>query len=101
MLNSGNQCCGPGSRWNDWMSTGPFSRKTEANMIGSIIGWIVFGVIAGAIARLLHPGDDAMGIVGTILLGVSGSLIGGAIAYVLRLGTSPYEPSGWIFSILG
>jgi uncharacterized membrane protein YeaQ/YmgE (transglycosylase-associated protein family) len=42
-----------------------------------------------------------MGWVGTMLLGIVGSLVGGGIAYMLRLGTSPYEPAGWIFSILG
>jgi uncharacterized membrane protein YeaQ/YmgE (transglycosylase-associated protein family) len=70
-------------------------------MIGSIIGWIVFGLIAGAIARLLHPGRNPMGWVGTIMLGVIGSLIGGGIAYMLRLGTYPYQPGGWIMSIIG
>jgi uncharacterized membrane protein YeaQ/YmgE (transglycosylase-associated protein family) len=67
----------------------------------SLIGWIVFGLIAGIIARALHPGQDAMGMAGTILLGVTGSLLGGGLAYVLRLGTAPYEPAGWIFSIIG
>ncbi len=69
--------------------------------IGGVIGWIVFGVIAGAIARMLHPGNDAMGMVPTILLGITGSLVGGVISYVLRLGTSPWEPSSWILSIIG
>ncbi len=67
----------------------------------SVIGWVIFGLVAGAIARFLHPGFDRMGIAGTILLGIMGSLLGGAIAYMLRLGTSPYEPSGWIMSIIG
>jgi uncharacterized membrane protein YeaQ/YmgE (transglycosylase-associated protein family) len=67
----------------------------------SVIGWILFGLIAGLIARALHPGDDRLGLLGTILLGVTGSLLGGGLAYVLRLGTSPYQPAGWIFSILG
>jgi uncharacterized membrane protein YeaQ/YmgE (transglycosylase-associated protein family) len=70
-------------------------------MITSIIGWILFGLIAGAIARMLHPGDDAMGWGGTIILGIAGSLLGGGIAYLLRLGVSPYEPGGWIMSIIG
>jgi len=70
-------------------------------MIGSIIGWVLFGLIAGALARMLHPGPDSMGWAGTMILGILGSLLGGGIAYLLRLGTSPYEPSGWIFSILG
>jgi uncharacterized membrane protein YeaQ/YmgE (transglycosylase-associated protein family) len=67
----------------------------------SIIGWILFGLIAGAIARLLVPGRDAMGWIATIALGIIGSFVGGLIAYGLRLGTSPYEPAGWIMSILG
>lgn len=71
------------------------------SMIGSVIGWILFGLVAGAIARLLHPGRDAMGWVGTILLGVCGSLLGGAIAWIFRLGAGPYEPAGWILSIIG
>jgi uncharacterized membrane protein YeaQ/YmgE (transglycosylase-associated protein family) len=70
-------------------------------MIGGIIGWIVFGLVAGAIARLLHPGPDGMGWVATILLGITGSLGGGGLAWVLRLATTPYSPAGWIFSILG
>lgn len=69
--------------------------------LGMIIGWAIFGLIAGAIARMLHPGPDHMGWVGTILLGVLGSFLGGGIGYVLRIGTSPYEPGGWILSILG
>jgi len=67
----------------------------------SLIGWICFGLVAGAIARFLHPGFDRMGMGGTIMLGILGSLLGGGIAYMLRLGISPYQPGGWIMSILG
>lgn len=70
-------------------------------MIGSLIGWVVLGLVAGFLARLLHPGDDAMGLVPTVILGVLGSLLGGGIAYLLNLGTSPYEPGGWILATLG
>lgn len=70
-------------------------------MIGSVIGWVVFGLVAGLIARALHPGQDDIGTGSTILLGICGSLVGGGIAYVLRLGTSPYEPAHWILSIIG
>ncbi|MFO0890047.1 MAG: GlsB/YeaQ/YmgE family stress response membrane protein [Isosphaeraceae bacterium] len=70
-------------------------------MIGSLIGWIVLGLITGFLARMLHPGDDAMGMVSTIVLGVLGSLVGGGIAYALQLGTSPYEPGGWILATVG
>ena len=70
-------------------------------MITSMIGWFFFGLIAGTIAKLLHPGQERIGFLGTIVLGVLGSFAGGGLAYLLRLGTSPYEPAGWIFSILG
>ncbi len=70
-------------------------------MIGSVIGWVVSGLVIGAIARLLHPGDDALGWGGTIVLGIAGSLIGGGLAYLLHLGARPFEPAGWILSIIG
>jgi uncharacterized membrane protein YeaQ/YmgE (transglycosylase-associated protein family) len=70
-------------------------------MIMDLIGWALFGLIAGAIARFLHPGYDRMGILGTMMLGILGSLAGGGIAYALRLGTYPYRPAGWIMSIVG
>jgi len=70
-------------------------------MIGSLIGWIFLGLIAGFLARMLHPGRDTMGILPTVILGVLGSLLGGGIAYLLRLGTSPYEPGGWILATIG
>ena len=70
-------------------------------MLMSLIGWVLFGLVAGAIAKFLHPGYDAIGIGGTIVLGIVGSLIGGGIAYLLHLGTNPYQPAGWILSIIG
>jgi len=70
-------------------------------MITSVLGWMLFGLVAGAIARMLHPGNDVMGWGATMLLGITGSLLGGGIAYLLRLGISPYQPAGWIFSIIG
>jgi uncharacterized membrane protein YeaQ/YmgE (transglycosylase-associated protein family) len=70
-------------------------------MITSVLGWVVFGLVAGAIARFLHPGYDRMGMGGTIILGILGSLLGGGLAYLLRMGTAPYQPAGWIMSIVG
>lgn len=49
----------------------------------SIIGWLVLGLVAGAIARLLVPGRDQMGWGGTLLLGLVGSLLGGFLAELL------------------
>jgi uncharacterized membrane protein YeaQ/YmgE (transglycosylase-associated protein family) len=47
--------------------------------MGAIIGWVIFGLIAGAIAKLLMPGRDPGGIFITMLLGIGGALIGGFI----------------------
>jgi uncharacterized membrane protein YeaQ/YmgE (transglycosylase-associated protein family) len=49
----------------------------------SIIGWLVLGLVAGALARLLVPGRDPMGLLGTMLLGLAGSLVGGFLADLL------------------
>jgi uncharacterized membrane protein YeaQ/YmgE (transglycosylase-associated protein family) len=49
----------------------------------SIIGWLLLGLVAGALARLLVPGRDPMGWVGTLLLGLAGSFVGGWLADVL------------------
>jgi uncharacterized membrane protein YeaQ/YmgE (transglycosylase-associated protein family) len=49
----------------------------------SIIGWIVFGLIVGVVAKLLMPGRDPGGMFVTILLGITGALIGGLSAAAL------------------
>ena len=49
----------------------------------SVLGWLVLGLVAGAIARLLVPGRDPMGLLGTLLLGLAGSLLGGFLADLL------------------
>jgi uncharacterized membrane protein YeaQ/YmgE (transglycosylase-associated protein family) len=70
--------------------------------LGAIIAWAFFGLIVGAIARLLVPGRQPIGMLMTMVLGVVGSLVGGRISWVFRGGEpSVYEPSGWIMSIVG
>lgn len=51
-----------------------------------ILSWILFGLIAGAIAKFLLPGKDGGNIVVTIVLGVLGALVGGFIGTQLGLG---------------
>lgn len=73
-------------------------------MIGTIIAIVVFGLIAGFIARALVPGRDAMGIGATILLGIVGSFIGGFLGYVIfhKDGDNgALQPSGLLGSIIG
>jgi uncharacterized membrane protein YeaQ/YmgE (transglycosylase-associated protein family) len=62
-------------------------------MLGGLIGWILFGALVGAIAKLIMPGKDPGGMVATVLLGIGGSVLGGIL--LGRWG------SGWIGSILG
>jgi uncharacterized membrane protein YeaQ/YmgE (transglycosylase-associated protein family) len=45
-----------------------------------IIGWIILGLLAGAIAKALLPGDDPGGIIITTIVGVVGALMGGFVA---------------------
>jgi uncharacterized membrane protein YeaQ/YmgE (transglycosylase-associated protein family) len=45
----------------------------------SIIAWIVLGLIAGALAKMLMPGRDPGGIIVTILIGIAGAIVGGFI----------------------
>ena len=51
-----------------------------------IILWIIVGLIAGALAKLIMPGDDPGGIVVTILLGVAGAFVGGFVASLIGIG---------------
>lgn len=73
-------------------------------MLGLIVSLIIIGLIAGALARLLVPGRDPIGIPGTILLGIVGSFIGGFLGYVLfhKDGDEGViQPSGIIGSVIG
>ena len=73
-------------------------------MLGLIITLIIVGLIAGAIARLLIPGRQNISILGTIVLGIVGSFIGGFIGYVLFHKDSQdgfFQPSGLLGSIVG
>lgn len=51
-----------------------------------IISWIIFGFVAGTIARLIHPGRDPGGCLITILLGIGGALVGGYVGTLLGWG---------------
>ncbi len=73
-------------------------------MLGLIISLIIIGLVAGALARLLVPGRDPMGIGGTILLGIVGSFLGGFLGYVLFHKDSDqgfFQPAGIFGSIIG
>ena len=73
-------------------------------MITFILGLVIIGLIAGALARFLVPGRDPMGIGATILLGIVGSFLGGFLADVLFRGDAAdrgLSPAGLLGSIIG
>lgn len=65
-----------------------------------ILGWIVFGIIVGAIAKFLMPGRDPGGIIVTMLLGIVGAMLGGFIGQLLGF-YGAQQAAGWLMSIAG
>jgi uncharacterized membrane protein YeaQ/YmgE (transglycosylase-associated protein family) len=68
-----------------------------------IIGWIVLGLIAGAIAKAILPGDDPGGIFVTMLIGIVGAIVGGFIASALGIGDLDefFDIGTWLIAIAG
>ena len=66
-----------------------------------IIGFLLVGLLAGFIARALVPGPDPMGWLGTLVLGIVGSLVGGTLAALLFGGTLELSAAGVVGSIIG
>jgi uncharacterized membrane protein YeaQ/YmgE (transglycosylase-associated protein family) len=76
----------------------------QVRMLLFIISVIIFGLIAGFIARALVPGDDSMGLGATMVLGIVGSFIGGFLGYVLfgaDFEEGALQPSGLIGAVIG
>lgn len=73
-------------------------------MLGLIVTLIIVGLIAGALARLLVPGRQDIGIGMTVVIGIVGSFVGGFLGYVLFHHDSQngfFQPSGLIGSVIG
>ncbi|HVH22690.1 MAG TPA: GlsB/YeaQ/YmgE family stress response membrane protein [Pseudonocardia sp.] len=70
-------------------------------MLFTILGWLLFGLIAGFIARAVVPGKDDIGILRTVAVGIVGSVLGGLIMGLLTGGLRGFHPAGWIGSIIG
>lgn len=66
-----------------------------------LILFLIVGLIAGFIARALVPGPDPMGWLGTMILGVVGSFVGGTLAALLFGGTLDINAAGLVGSIIG
>ena len=65
-----------------------------------ILGWIIFGLVVGAIAKVIMPGKDPGGIVITMFLGIVGAVFGGWLGRFMGL-YGPGEPAGFFMAILG
>jgi uncharacterized membrane protein YeaQ/YmgE (transglycosylase-associated protein family) len=65
-----------------------------------VIGWIIFGLIVGAIAKLLMPGRDPGGFVITILLGIAGALLGGFLGRAMGW-YNEGDSAGFLMSLVG
>jgi len=79
-------------------------RGTYGAMVTFIIILIIIGLIAGAVARLLVPGRDPIGLIGTILLGIVGSFLGGFLENIIqfhRLAIHRIHATGILGSIIG
>lgn len=68
-----------------------------------ILGWILFGLIAGAIAKAIHPGKDPGGWLVTIIIGILGAFLGGAVGvYLLGWGdVTGFNFRSFILAVLG
>jgi len=67
----------------------------------SIIGFIIVGLIAGFLARALVPGDDSMGVLATIVLGMIGSFVGGFLGNLVFDQGIDISAAGIIGSVIG
>ena len=65
-----------------------------------ILGWIVFGLVVGALAKLVMPGRDPGGVIVTILLGIVGAVLGGWMGRTMGM-YGPDEPAGFVMALIG
>ena len=66
----------------------------------AVLSWIVFGLIVGALAKLVMPGNDPGGFIVTILLGIAGAMVGGLVGRAMGF-YGEGEPAGYLMSIVG
>jgi uncharacterized membrane protein YeaQ/YmgE (transglycosylase-associated protein family) len=66
----------------------------------SVLGWIIFGLIVGALAKLLMPGRDPGGMLVTMVIGIAGALVAGFIGRALGWYQAD-EAAGFIMATLG
>jgi uncharacterized membrane protein YeaQ/YmgE (transglycosylase-associated protein family) len=68
-----------------------------------VLGWIILGLVAGAVAKALHKGHEPGGLFGMLIVGVAGAMLGGFIAAVVGIGAigSFFSVGTWLIAIGG
>lgn len=67
----------------------------------SILGFILLGIVAGYLGRLIMPGKQQMGFIATTVLGMVGSVVGGLLGSLIFEGDLDLSPAGFIGAIIG
>lgn len=65
-----------------------------------ILSWVIFGLLVGLVAKALHPGEDPIGFLPTVGIGIAGSFVGGGIQWLLNMGGT-FSSAGFLWSIIG
>ncbi|MBO8188335.1 GlsB/YeaQ/YmgE family stress response membrane protein [Streptomyces spirodelae] len=69
-----------------------------------VLSWIVLGLVAGTVAKVLLPGRDPGGLVGTVLIGVAGAFVGGWLSATFLdrpIANNVVDPGLWVAAIAG
>lgn len=66
----------------------------------NVLCWLFFGLVVGVVAKRFHPGEEPLGLIQTVLVGLAGSFLGGGINYLLS-GSFELRPAGFFMSIVG
>lgn len=65
-----------------------------------LLGWLIYGLVVGLLAKFLHPGEDVVGFLPTLSIGIAGSFIGGGIQWMMNMG-GPFTPAGLLWGVVG
>lgn len=66
-----------------------------------ILAWILYGFVVGCLAKMIHQGEDPVGFLPTVGIGIVGSYIGGLINWLIGAGGHPFSPSGIVMGTIG
>lgn len=79
----------------------PHAANPKGDIMG-ILAWIVFGLLAGIVAKFIMPGKDPGGFIVTILIGIAGAVIGGFIGTLIGFGSvSGFDLRSFFIAVLG